>query len=270
MEEISLDEIKKIELEILIYIDRVCRENDIRYSLCGGTLLGAVRHKGFIPWDDDIDIMMPRPDYDRFVDILSHTESRYRVLSPGQEGYYYNFSKVVDSETMLDEYICQPIANMGVYVDVFPMEGMPSDSVTREKHFNKLHRLRKRINSFSFLKPKIRKNLITYVKTLYLYQKNKKTDLLKLQKEYELLVKQYSVDDSEYVYFSGGAYGKRDIFRKSIVVDCEKRVFENREFNSIKEYDLYLTQLYGDYMTPPPEEKRVPRHSFIAYYKRER
>lgn len=269
MKEISLNELKKIELEILIFIDEVCRENNLCYSLCGGTLLGAVRHRGFIPWDDDIDIMMPRPDYDRFVEILKRTENKYKVLAPGQEGYYYNFSKVVDCETILNEFMCQPIDNMGVFVDVFPLEGMPSDNTVREKHFDKLHRLRKRINSFSMLKPRIRKNLIAYVRNLCVYQKNKKADLLTLQKEYEKLAKQYSYYESEYACLTGGD-GQKEVFSKFILVGREGRIFEEREFYAIREYDLYLKQLYGDYMTLPPKEKRVTHHHFIAKYRNTR
>ena len=235
MKEICLEELKKIELEILIYIDKVCKENGLRYSLCDGTLLGAVRHNGFIPWDDDIDIMMPRPDYDKFLDVLRHNENRFKILSSEQEDYYYTFSKVVDSETMLDEYMYQPIADMGVYVDVFPLEGMPSNSAARKKHFNRLHRLRKRINSFSLRKPKIRKNLIAYAKTLYLYQKNKKSSLSKFQKEYEILAKQYNFDESEYTCTSGGAYGKTDMFPKRFVADYEERSFEGKKLTAIKE-----------------------------------
>ena len=81
MEIICLEELKKIELDILLYIDKVCSENDLRYMLCGGTLLGAVRHKGFIPWDDDIDIMMPRPDYNKFIEILNKSNGKYKILT---------------------------------------------------------------------------------------------------------------------------------------------------------------------------------------------
>ncbi len=267
MKKIGLEEIKEIELDILSYIADVCKENNLRYCLCGGTLLGAVRHKGFIPWDDDIDIYMPRPDYDKFAELLSQKKGKYRILSAGQENYYYNFAKVVDSETVLIEYGCLPLENMGVYVDIFPLEGMPSNEADRKKHFNKLDKLRKRINSYSKQKPKIRRNLVQYIKSRYLYCANKKSSLLEFQREYEKLVKKYNYDESVYVYATGGAYKEKDIFLKKIFSDYTGIIFENKEFNAPKECDVYLRQLYGNYMQLPPVENRISNHNYEAEYR---
>ena len=267
MRTIGLEEIKKIELDILKYIDQVCKEKNLRYFLCGGTLLGAIRHKGFIPWDDDIDIMMPRSDYDLFVKFLKNSSGKYRILTTEQKDYYYNFSKVVDSETLLNEYNYKPIDDMGVYVDVFPLEGMPLDIEERVKHFNKLHKLRKRINSFSMLKPKLRRNLFAYLKRSYLYKKNQKLDLLKFQREYENLAKHYNYDESEYVYASGGAYGKKDIFLRELFLNSIEIEFEGTTFIVPQCYDEYLKQLYGDYMQLPPIEKRISNHNYEAKYR---
>lgn len=267
MEKICLEELKKIELDILIYIDQVCKNYNLRYYLCGGTLLGAVRHKGFIPWDDDIDICMPRPDYDILAEILKQSDSKYKILDHEHEKYYYNFSKVIDTETILVENDYQPIEGLGVYVDIFPLEGMPSDKDKCEKHFNELDKLRRRINSFALYKPKIRKNLFQYIKSIILYEKNKKASVSIFQKEYDQLVKQYHYDESEYVYATGGAYGKKDIFRKDLFLYFKEVEFEGMKFFAPQECEAYLKQLYGDYMKLPPVEKRISNHNNEARYR---
>ena len=210
---------------------------------------------------------MPRPDFDKLVDILQTTDNEYKILSPNQDDYYYNFAKIVDSKTILQEHNCQPIKDMGVYIDIFPIEGMPSDSDTRDNHFNKLFRLRKRINSFALLKPRLRKNLIKYTKNLLLYFRNKKASLHKFQQEYETLAKQYNYDESEYVYMSGGAYGIIEMFPKSFVETYSTVKFEEQEFNATTEYHQYLTQLYKDYMKLPPKDKQITHHHFTAKYR---
>lgn len=266
MKELTLAEIKKVELCIIDYIDKVCRENNLRYFLCGGSLLGAIRHKGFIPWDDDIDIAMPRPDYEKFC-ALARDEKKYLALTPAVKGYYYNFTKVIDSETKLVELGCRPIRDLGIFIDVFPLEGMPSDKVEQEKHFKKLHRTRQAINSYAFVPPKLRKNIFAYVKRLYRVLKNKKRNLFKLQEKYVKLAKKYDYESSDDVYMSGGAYGKVEMFPKDYVSEYIDVEFEGRKFKGLKNYDKYLTKLYGNYMKLPPKEKQITHHNFIAVRK---
>lgn len=269
MEIIENETLKKIELGILIHIDEICRKNDLKYFLCGGTLLGAVRHKGFIPWDDDIDIAMPRPDYDKFLKLMRNDE-KYLALSPLDDGYYYNFAKVVDKSTKLAEIGYRNIYGLGVHVDVFPLEGMPDGNCGNVRHFKRLNSLRIKIASFAYLKPKIRKNLFAYFKSLYIYYvRNKRLKLIDLQKKYDALAKKYDYEKSDYVYATGGAYGERDIFSKKFFENTVQLEFEGLYFSAPAEWDDYLKQLYGNYMELPPTEKRVAHHNFKATYMEE-
>lgn len=260
-------DIKQIEVDILHFIKDVCEKNSFRYYLGYGTLLGAIRHKGFIPWDDDIDILMPRPDFERFITLMENNE-RYLLLSPHDAGYYYNFAKVVDSYTVLYEQDCKKIENLGIYVDIFPMDGMPTDEVGRERRRKELHKLKKKISSFGRELPAIRKNLYLYIKETVSYYLCKKQKVEDYQDRYLHEAMRFNYNNSEYTMVTGGAYGYKSIFPIEWFGDGEKGTFENEEYFIPKEFDKVLSQLYDDYMALPPENKRIPRHSFSAYYKR--
>ena len=118
----TLDEVKQVELEILEYVDKICKENNIQYSLAYGTMLGAVRHKGFIPWDDDIDILLKREEYEKLLRILySKTDEKYQVFSLKDEGYWYSYAKVTDTRTIIVEKNDRNMKEC-VYIDIFPID----------------------------------------------------------------------------------------------------------------------------------------------------
>lgn len=266
MREIQFEEMKKIELNILIYFTEVCEENNLRYYLGGGTLLGAVRHKGFIPWDDDIDVMMPRPDFQKLLSLSINNEN-YNIIKPGTAGYYYNFAKLVDTRTILEEKGIKLIDGLGVYIDIFPLDGMPETPDARKKRFKELNSIRKRINNTCLLKPKFHRNPFAYLNACRIYNSNKNIDLSSLQKKYLDSALKNSFDDSEFVFAAGGAYGARDIFPGKWFEKEIELQFENLSVKAFNGYDFYLAQLYGDYMTLPPEDKRVTPHHSIIYFK---
>ena len=266
MREISIAELKKVELEMLEYIDEICKKEGLRYYLCGGTLLGAVRHQGFIPWDDDIDIFMPRPDYEKMICSVRNSPI-YKILSDKDKGYYYNFGKMVDTRTVLIEHHVNRIDGMGVFIDIFPVDGMPENAVEFDSQFEKLDKIRSRINGFSQEKPRFRKNLFAYLNSWNLYVSNNRKNLPKEQAAYKILASQYPYDDSSNVYATGGSYKKKDIFPKEWLSDGIELEFEGRKFCAPSQYDKYLKQLYGDYMKLPPKEKQITHHMFKAYWK---
>lgn len=260
-------EIKKITLDILLHIKSFCDENEIRYYLGYGTLLGAIRHKGFIPWDDDIDILMPRCDYKKFIKMYKERPGRYAALDLSLDGYYYNYCKVVDTNTILYEDGCIPINNMGIYVDIFPLDGMPDEREKTEQQLKKLIKLRKKISSFGHVFPRVRKNIVIYFYNIYTYIYCRKHDLITFQNKYLQEVDKYEYEKAKYVYATGGAYGIKSVFLKKWF-DKEVTVqFEGYQFPAPCGFDEMLHQLYDNYMELPSKDRQVSRHMYKAFYK---
>lgn len=140
MEEISLTEIQRIELDLLLNLDRVCRRYKLRYYIDGGTLLGAVCYDGFIPWDDDIDIKMPRPDYEKLLTLQKAFPEHVFLDAPRPQKCDYVFLKIVDNRTVLEEYTENGKKVTGVYIDVLPLDGHPDQKNVYEKHLKRLSR----------------------------------------------------------------------------------------------------------------------------------
>ena len=262
---LSLREIQKIELDILSYVDSLCVKENIKYSLDGGTLIGAIRHKGFIPWDDDIDIFMLREDYNRFVEVMQGASFPYRLLSPGKsEQYYIPFCKVVDTRTELIEYNAVPMKDMGVYIDVFPIDKLPVNESERRKLQKKCWKLRKVMGRAR----------------LWIKGNNQRGGLYKILcwgcylygwkrafKHFDQLCQSYKGIETE-LYSDIPESPTLDYCLPKRIFDETFRVaFENREFSAIKGYDEYLTLTYGNYMELPPRNQRVRKHSFDAYWK---
>ena len=263
MREVFAEELKQIQLEILKDVAAYCEEHGICYVLKYGTLLGAVRHKGYIPWDDDIDIAMPRPDYDRFV--KEYGRGFYKVLEYSKDKKYpYAFAKVVDTRTALHEpsQIKYP---MGIYIDIFPVDGVPADLQERAVFLKKANRLAHMANlkKVSFDYPVDWKHRLIHiaVKTLMLPISNRR--LVAWQVKHTT---KYPFDTSEragvmtirHTYSDGSS--KRTCFEKRMDVE-----FEGCMFKAPEEYDTYLTDMYGNYMQLPPDSKRVSHHCFKAY-----
>lgn len=269
MKKIDINELRFIQLDMLKYVKKVCEENNLKYYLCGGTLLGAIRHKGYIPWDDDIDIFMPINDYKKFLELM-HENKSYTALNPYEyEDYYYIFSKLVDNRTKLVELGRVEIDKMGVFIDIFPLLGLPNDEEERNDYINNLRTLNdKRYKYFwtawNYSGNKYKKIAKTVLKFPgYIINKKRKTTEKTLK-----LMEKYNYDESENIGFVLSAYDpKREVTRKDVYKDIIKVEFEGELFNAPVGYDEYLTNLYGKYMELPPIEKRITHHDFKAYWK---
>lgn len=255
MKEVSLTEMHQLQLRIMDCIHEYCVSNNIRYSLGGGTLLGAIRHKGFIPWDDDMDIMMPRPDYERFIKGF-HKQYNYCEVQHWRydKSYYLPWAKVYDNRTVLQEKCLRT----GVYIDIFPIDGIPSE----EHHDQYARGYGKRAwRPMVFTRPFRERPFKWKIVSLILLPKNFFHRLC------DSYLMQYDFETSPCTGCTTGSYGKLeymgpDTFKKYIDMD-----FEGRKLKAIAEYDAYLTKHYGDYMQLPPEEKQVSHHKYECWWK---
>lgn len=258
----DLKKIHKIELDMLKVFHSICIENKLRYYAVGGTLLGAVRHKGFIPWDDDIDLAMPRSDFEKFIEIA------HEVL-PANLGLYrsklnLNTLQLVNNKTCVKKgKIETPI-----YLDIFPFDGYPSKKINNIIYKYKIlfRRMMCKLSVINWLSDRDRgtlENLIVFLGKLFKTNKllNSDKQLNKLQE----LIKNYSYDTSFLVGNILGRYREREIVEKRIIGMGKLLIFEDTKIFVPDDYSKYLTKIYGDYMKLPPFEDRTPQDLKIVF-----
>ena len=262
-QELGLKEIQALGIEIISCIDQYARVNNLHYYMAGGTLLGAVRHKGFIPWDDDVDLMMPRPDYELF--IRNFSDKRYKVSScEYDEDYNTPFARVWDTYTVL-EFTSGKDKRIGVFVDIFPIDGYPSKELVSKIHTYRLKLRRTQINAVKRYSYKQGEKHIPLKKLLrFLWRHNGNYYSKKLNR----LALKYGFDNSAFVGVTTTTdhlfreRNNKEIFASTVYLD-----FEGMKLPAPSGYETYLKKLYGDYMELPPEEKRKTEHSFFSFMK---
>lgn len=248
---IDISEMKRLETNILAKIDSFCEQNGIKYWACGGTLLGVIRHSGFIPWDDDIDIFMPWNDYRRFIDSFPQ-DNKYSLLYrevEKPERYFHYFSKVIDNRTILrlDAVTYRKIE--GVWVDVFPLVGLPDDENERRYYFYEFQDLEKEMWENYYQNDGDLRNFSQWYK-----------------KQDELLGK-YDFDNCRYVGTPGSYHVENDYASREVYSKTIRMPFENIKVNVPVGYKEYLTNLFGsNFMTPPSERDRQSTHDFVTYW----
>ena len=258
--EITMKELRAIQLDILDKIHAFCTERGIRYSLGGGTLLGAVRHKGYIPWADDIDMMLPRPASDRF---LKEFDGKYAELNLQHYGNDNTccipFAKVYDNRTVLIE----KLQKSGIYIDVFPIDGLPEESKIKDYLYifnNQLHKIYF-MTPFYIITGSLKDRIKYYVKK-FIYPTRDKY----IMGFYNFL-KSYSFENSVNAGAICGIYAEKELMPRETFESYITVEFEGRQYMAIKDYDAYLTKRYGDYMQLPSKERQVSHHVFTAYWK---
>ena len=266
MKELGLKDIQNTELNILIKFDEVCKKNGINYSLCGGTLIGAVRHNGFIPWDDDIDVYLMREDYERLI-ALHYEDERYEIRCHRYtKGYYYPFVKMVDKRTYIDE-TWRAEKDMGIYIDIFPVDVFNYNS---QKELNTILKKVDFLITVAFMMGHKLSHHRSFSIRYFL-------KLLMLTVTYPFKKQIISFIDKYASSFGEGGYccmliqhaREELVFEKCKLDEIINCNFEGYSCPIYKNYDYMLTRQYGDYMKLPPVNERHSVHGFKAYLKDE-
>ena len=265
MKELTLHEIKDIELKILMDFKSFCEENQIKYYLAYGTLLGAIRYKGFIPWDDDIDVLVPRQDYNRIMEIYKNHDN-LKLFSIERDTHYgYPFAKLCDITTRKVEDNLDNGFDQGLEIDIFPIDYWNDDIEKAKSEVRRLKQYHKRL-TFAKLRPTKARNRFRLfgLKCITRFHR-----MIGTKHYIDNIIKLCHRKEKTGSLYAGNKvwcpYGERDICPAEVFSDSVKVEFEGQEFPAPIGYDTYLTRLYGDYLPEPPKEKQKTHHTFKAY-----
>lgn len=263
MRKLNDDEVKQTILDILIAFADFCDDNELDYYLSGGTLLGAVRHKGFIPWDDDVDILMPRKDFERMHEMLKEQDIKpyYKLIGLNAGNSFWPFAKLVDTRTKTANEFAT--TDQWLWIDIFPMDGLPDDIAESDELLSKATPLKKWINRCN---AKLGKGInpfraiakIPMIIALKIITPNY------FGKKLDMYARSYDFETSEYVAGVAWSLGPKERMKKSKFTPRVEVEFCGRNFWAPGCWHEYLTSLYGDYMQLPPEADRLT-HEFEAY-----
>lgn len=268
-----LNDIHNIQLEMALEVKRICDKYNIKYSIIAGTLLGAVRHKGFIPWDDDLDIGMLREEYDRFIEVCKkELDDKYFLQTwDTDKDFPLPIAKLRKNGTRyVEKNSSKSNHHKGIYIDIFPFDNVPESTIKRKVQ-----------NIVTY----ILKRMLLIKKNYILWEDNEKLKriIYKIVFIVSSLFPGYLIKDTLYrvmtmyndrktnkVVTFGGAYGyNKETINREWLENNKPIIFENVEFSAPCDYEGYLTYFYGDYMSPPPENKRYNRHNIIEVRFRE-
>ncbi len=262
-----MTEIQEKLLSMLVWFDGYCREKGLRYYLIGGSALGAARHKGFIPWDDDIDVGMLREDYEKFLTVYQKQGNAKYALHCWQNDpkHCYPFAKLRKVGTIYRESRTADLENCGIFIDIFPYDKMPLDKKLKSKQGTDI------INNIILIKGKLKKwqlaNKTDWGKWLQMLPFRFLSLFVSFEKSKEIYTKKHTMYNhltEDYVYIPAGSsrYGKW-IVEKEWVETLSTIQFEGETFKTVSDNHAYLSKQYGDYMQLPPEEKRWVGHSVL-------
>ncbi len=258
--ELSLSEIKAVVFDILCHFKKFCLENNIKFYLSNGTLLGAVKYGGFIPWDDDIDVFIPREDYNRFIEIYKDSE-KYKLFSSEREpNFRFTFAKLCDMTTVKEEINIDNGVDLGLDIDIFPLdcctEHMLKKGVANRVKINLLGCMLSKFESTKG-KPLFKRVIIRYCK-------------IRGYGHFSRRLKKIIFNEGKRGSNHKGCllwpiYGVREVIPSDVFSETVWVEFEGEKFPAPKGYDTYLRSLYGDYRQDLPKEKQKTHHNYKGF-----
>ncbi len=260
----SMTDLQSKLLTMLAWFHEYCKRHELRYYLVEGTALGAARHQGFIPWDDDIDVGMPRADYEKLRVLCKEGEDeKYCFEFPeGKKDFVYPYGKMYDKSTTLVD-CTRYKTKRGIFIDIFPLDGVGEEREEGGKRFSKIL---KKINLYSTKTCALRKGRKLYKNLAIVGMRCVPSFIVsakKLRKRIDETAREVDFDESKYVvnYFS--TWYEKEIVEKSVYGTPTECDFEGITVMRPENVDAYLTALYGDWRTPPPPEKRISHHDYL-------
>lgn len=264
-------ELRKIQnacLNILKETIKICEENNLTYYLCGGTLLGAIRHKGFIPWDDDIDIAMPRDDYDKLLLLKGCFNGRYHLnhysLCDNKDQVNSHTIQIVDTHTLINREWTQKTKEIPVWIDVFPLDGMPRGILKQQLHYYRYRfyqALMQISNKDNAINTRRERNVSQklFIRLINVFNVGDNWNTLELLNKMDKILKRYSINNSDLISSFHGTQGKKEILKSEWYEERTKMKFEDNLYYVPKEYDAIMRHYYGNYMIP---QKRYYDHNY--------
>ena len=254
-----MNELQKIEFDLFICFDSICQKLNINYFLLSGSALGAVRHAGFIPWDDDLDVGMFRDDYNKFIEMAPKFLPEYMFLQnyKSDPAFPLAFSKLRNSNTtFIETALANFNMNHGIYIDIFPLDGYPNTASEQKQLKRKKRNYRRKLLCGFDMPRGLKGGALAWVLRVLGY--HKKT--AKILAAYEAYISKYSVKDSDIICSHGNRYGEKDYIPKDCYGEGTLLEFEGVRVRIPEKYDEYLMRLYGDWRTPPPVDERKEIH----------
>ena len=257
----KVEQIQEKEIELLKIFDDICQENDLVYYALGGTLLGAIRHKGFIPWDDDMDLGMPRKDYNRFIEIANEVLPEYIEFKIHEDNLNNTSIRDLSTEIVFGNTPCNP------FIDIFPLDGYPQNGIYRFVHSRKIlfYRMLSKISVIDQLIERdrgiVENAIVNISRILHL---NKVLNTTKLNQRLQSVIQKYDFETSPVVGNILGAYREKELVPREVFGKPTRINFSGFMMSAHQQPEKYLGYVYGDYMQLPPEDKRIGH--FVGTY----